>query len=195
MQGLYLWNIGPICLRTNQYEVSTKTEVWYFTSTDWTSEVYKQFITCNSISAWWRISSPTSLYTVTFLFLIGLHTFSLHILWKILIFIRRKRGFFKLKPLNKQYGKYPTAYKPIKMEDPRIRTAHCHGPYNNKQNILWLYILYKNTLTPRKMPPQRPRNFKHYAKTRKISRSRPSIVHLSVARRLKNFDIASFLPI
>ena len=52
---------------------------------------------------------------VTFSFLIVRDTFSLHMLLKILIFVGRKQGFFNHPPsLSGQYGKYLTAYEPIK---------------------------------------------------------------------------------
>ena len=127
-------------------ELRAKTEVRYFTTIDQTSEVDKNFIvwlhwniidkyknrerqikTCNSIVISNRISSLPSPCMVTFPLLIVCNTLTLHIMSNILIMIHHKQGFFRFPPLNEQYGKYPTAYKPIKFQDFRTRTACCHS--------------------------------------------------------------------
>ena len=47
------------------------------------------------------------------------YIFTLYIV-KNFNFIRWKRGFLKLKPLNEQYRKYPTAHEPIKVQGPPV---------------------------------------------------------------------------
>ena len=86
-------------------------------------------MTCNSVVISHAISSPTSLYMVSFPFPIVRNTCSFHILSKLLIFIRHKQGYFNSPPppISRQYGKYSTAYGPIKLQDFHIRIARCHS--------------------------------------------------------------------
>ena len=105
--SLYLWNIESMFSRA-------KGEARYFTSTDWTSEVNKwsiiwlywsiidtckarerQIKTCNSVVISQRISSLTSLYIVSFPFLIVRNTFSLHMLSKIWFLFDTSKVFLK----------------------------------------------------------------------------------------------------
>ena len=75
----------------------------------------RQIKSCNSVVISYRISSPTSICMVTFPFLIVRSTFSLHVLSIFSIFVLHKQGVFKFLALSGQYGKYPTAYEPIKL--------------------------------------------------------------------------------
>ena len=84
---------------------------------------------------------------VTFPFLIVCNTFSLHMLLKILIFIRHKDGFFKFPPLSGQYEKYPTTYEAINLLDFRVRTACCHSlVINHLISSLFFFLKVFNCL-------------------------------------------------
>ena len=109
---LYTYIVDSMFLRSLQKQRSNISVV--VQTTDWISEINKSFIiwlywniidnykgkerqikTCNSIVISYKISSLTSLCIVTIPLLIVRNTFSLHILSKILIFIRHRQAFFK----------------------------------------------------------------------------------------------------